>query len=73
MLHIFGGGPELLNDSGRFVRVGKVNKTVVLGQNQSFGKLSIGGIPIVYNFTSPLVTKILFLTEGVNGIKLKRK
>ena len=54
MLHIFGGGPELLNDSGRFVRVGKVNKTVVLGQNQSFDELSIGGVPIVYNLQALL-------------------
>ena len=29
-----------------------------LGQNQSFNERSIGGIPFVYNFESPLVTKI---------------
>ena len=46
-------------------------KLLNLGLNQSFDELSIGGIPIVYNFASPLATKILCLNrDGVIGIKL---
>ena len=37
----------------------KQHKTVLLGQNESFDEFTIGGIPIVYSFASPLVTKIL--------------
>ena len=46
---------------------------IALGQNQSFDEFSKGGTPIVYNFASPLVTKILCPTDGVNGIELKQK
>ena len=41
------------------------NKAVALGENQSFDVMSIGGIPLVYNFFSPLVTK-MFNRYGVN-------
>ena len=46
---------------------------MVLGQNQSFDKFPIGGVPIVCHFASPLVTFFLCPIDGVNGIKLKCK
>ena len=44
-----------------------------IGTKSKFDELSIGGISIAYKLTSPVGTKILCFTDGVNGIKPKHK